>query len=212
MDTGKSLQNYLDELSSNSPTPGGGNVSAFCAVLSCSLGAMVCNLTIGKKKYKDFEPEIINLRQKFEILKQDFLEFAKEDNLSFNKVMDAFKLPKDTEDQISIRKEVINIATMEAALIPAEVIIKCKELLPLVERIAEIGNQNSLSDTGVAISLVLTAAQGACLNVTINCAGLLNQVTASEFLKKSEYTYEEIKEHSNLVIAGIFKKLKNQGK
>jgi formiminotetrahydrofolate cyclodeaminase len=210
MDTEKSIQNYLNELSSNSPTPGGGNVSAFSAVLAASLGTMVCNLTIGKKKYKDFELEAVNLLQKFEKLKKDFLEFAIEDNLSFNKVMDAFKLPKETEDQISFRKEAINKATMDAAVIPAEVIMKCKELLPLLDRIAEKGNQSSLSDAGVAISLVSTAAQGAYLNVAINCAGLLNQVTASEFLKKSEYTYEEIKEYSNLIITRIFKKLKNQ--
>jgi formiminotetrahydrofolate cyclodeaminase len=209
MDTQKSLQNYLDELSSNSPTPGGGNVSAVCGALASSLGSMVCNLTIGKKKYLDFDPGAKDLLKIFEELKKDFLELATKDNLSFDKVMDAFKLPKDTYMQKFIRKDAIDKATMEAAVIPADVIIKCKELLPLLERIAEKGNQNSLSDAGVAISLTSTAAEGAFLNVAINCSGLLNQVTAEEFLKKSEYTYEEIKEKSDLIISRIIKKMKS---
>jgi formiminotetrahydrofolate cyclodeaminase len=210
MDIQNSLQNYLDELSSDSPTPGGGNVSAVCGALASSLGAMVCNLTIGKKKYRDFEPEAIDLLTKFKKYKNDFLKLATEDNLSFDKVMEAFKLPKDTELQISIRKNAINTSTLEAAAVPSEVIIKCKEVLPLLERIAEKGNQNSLSDSGVAISLLSTAARGAFLNVTTNCAGLLNQITALEFLKKSEYIYEEIEEKSNSIISNILKKLNSR--
>jgi glutamate formiminotransferase/formiminotetrahydrofolate cyclodeaminase len=210
MDTQKSLQSYLDELSSNSPTPGGGNVSAMCGLLAASLGKMVCNLTIGKKKYLDFETEANELLNKLEGLKKDFLVLAEKDNLSFDKVMEAFKLPKDTEISKSVRKEAIDKATMDAAVVPADVILKCKELLPLLELIAEKGNQNSLSDAGVAISLTETAAEGAFLNVAINCTGLLNQVTATEFLKRSEFYYEEIKEKSRRIISGIIKKMKIQ--
>jgi glutamate formiminotransferase/formiminotetrahydrofolate cyclodeaminase len=210
MDAQKSMQNYIDELSSNSPTPGGGNVSAVCGALASSLGSMVCNLTIGKRKYLDFETGAKDLLKKFEGLKKDFLALAIKDNHSFERVMEAFKLPKDTDVQKSDRKDAIDKATMEAAVIPADVIIKCKELLPLLERIAENGNQNSLSDAGVAISITSAAAEGAFLNVAINCSGLQNQVTAEEFLKKSEYTYEEIKEKSDLIISRIIKKMKNQ--
>ena len=210
MDTQKSLQIYLDELSSNSPTPGGGNVAAMCGLLAASLGEMVCNLTIGKKKYLDFELEANELLNKLEGLKKDFLVLAGKDNLSFDKVMEAFKLPKDTEISKSVRKEAIDKATMDAAVVPAEVILKCKELLPMLELIAEKGNQNSLSDAGVAISLTTTAAEGAFLNVAINCSGLLNQVTAAELLKRSEFYYEELKEKSRLIISGIIKKMKNQ--
>jgi formiminotetrahydrofolate cyclodeaminase len=210
MDTQESLKNYLDELSSNSPTPGGGNVAAVCGAIASSLGEMVCNLTIGKKKYLNFETEAKDLLIRTESLKKDFLELAVKDNLSFDKVMDAFKLPKDTDLLKSLRKDAIDKATMDAASVPAEVIIKCKELLPLLELIAEKGNQNSISDAGVAISLISSAAEGAFLNVAINCSGLTNQVTALEFLKKSEYTYQEIKEKSGLIISQMIKKMKNQ--
>ncbi len=210
MDMQKSLKNYLEELSSSSPTPGGGNVAALCGVLASSLGEMVCNLTIGKKKYLNFEIEAKDLREKFESFKKDFLILAERDNEAFDRVMDAFKLLKETEAQKAFRNSAIEHATLEAALVPEEVIIKCNELLPLLEIIAEKGNQNSLSDAGVAISLATTAAEGAFLNVAINCSGLTNQVTAKEFLKKSEFIYHQIKEKSASIILKIISKMTNK--
>ena len=210
MDLQKSLQKYLEELSSNSPTPGGGNVAALCGVLASSLGEMVCNLTIGKKKYLDFESEAKDLLLKFESLKKEFLTLAERDNEAFDRVMDAFKLPKENEAQKAFRNSAIDHATMEAAFVPEEIIIKCSELLPLLEGIAENGNQNSLSDAGVAISLASTAAEGAFLNVAINCSGLSNQVTAKEFLKKSEFIYQEVKEKSQSLNKEIIRKMINR--
>jgi methenyltetrahydrofolate cyclohydrolase len=207
MDLQKTLQNYLDDLSSNAPTPGGGNVAALCGVLASSLGQMVCNLTIGKKKYLDFEEEAKDLAGKLQELQDHFLTLAKKDNDAFDSVMAAFKLPKETDSQKSFRKNEIEKATMEAAIVPAEVIIKCNQLLPYLDTISQKGNQNSLSDTGVAISLTATAAEGAYLNVAINCSGLSNQITANEFLKKSEIIYTEIKEYSEKLIKRIIKSM-----
>ena len=203
MNLKKSLQNYLDELSSNAPTPGGGNVAALCGVLASSLGQMVCNLTIGKKKYLDFEEEAKDLAGKLNELQDHFLTLAKKDNDAFDSVIAAFKLPKETDSQKSFRKNEIEKATMEAAIVPSEVIIKCNQLLPYLDTISQKGNQNSLSDAGVAISLTATASEGAYLNVAINCSGLSNQITANEFLKKSEIIYFEIKEYSESLIKRI---------
>ncbi len=207
MNLQKSMQNYFEELSSSSPTPGGGNVAALCGVIASSLGEMVCNLSIGKKKYLNFEPEAKDLLTKLENFKKEFLTLAERDNEAFDRVMDAFKLPKETDAQKVFRSSAIDHATMEAALVPEEVILKCKELLPILETISEKGNQNSLSDTGVAISLISTAAEGAFLNVAINCSGLSNQVTAQEFLKKSEFIYNEIKEKSSRLISQLIKRM-----
>jgi formiminotetrahydrofolate cyclodeaminase len=208
MDLQRSLQNYLDELSSNAPTPGGGNVAALCGVLAASLGQMVCNLSIGKKKYQEFEEEAKDIAGKLKELQDHFLILAKKDNDAFDKVMDAFKLPKETDIQKSYRINEINKATMEAAIVPSEVIIKCKQLLPYLEIISKKGNQNSLSDAGVAISLTVTAAEGAFLNVAINCASLSNQITANEFLNKSEIIYTEIKEYSGSLIKKIINSMR----
>ncbi len=203
MDLQKSLQNYLNDLSSNSPTPGGGNVAALCGVLASSLGQMVCNLTIGKKKYQEFETEAMDISDKLKELQEHFLILAKKDNDAFDCVMQAFKLPKETDIEKSYRKNEIEKATMEAAIVPSEVIIKCNQLLPYLDTISQKGNQNSLSDAGVAISLTATAAEGAFLNVAINCSGLSNQIAAKEFLKKSEITYFEIKQYSETLIKKI---------
>lgn len=209
MNLKESLSKYLEDLSSSSPTPGGGNVSALCGVLSSSLGMMVCSLTIGKKKYLHFEKEAILLKEKLENARHDFLYLAEKDNEAFDKVMDAFKLPKETEEDKEARKEAIERATFDAAIVPADVIKKCREIIPLLGEIAENGNQNSLSDAGVAFSLISTAAQGAFMNVLINCASLSNQVTANEFLVKTEIIYNEIREEAGAAVDKIMKKMRS---
>lgn len=203
----KNLSVYIDELSSNSPTPGGGNVSALCGVLSASLGVMVCNLTIGKKKYAEVEEEMKRIKEKLEEYKTRFLYFAEKDNEAFNKVMEAFKLPKETDDEKTTRENKIDEATFEAASVPADVIKLCSEVIPLIEDVSKKGNKNSASDAGVAALLISTAAQGAFLNVAINCSSLKNQTIAGEVLKTTEIYTEEIKKHSAYIVDKLNKEL-----
>lgn len=191
MDTSKTLQNYLDELSSNSPTPGGGNVSAFCGALASSLGTMVCNLTIGKKKYAEVESEFISLKEKFDNSRSQFIELAKNDNLAFDKVMNAFKLPKETDEQKEIRTKEIENATIGAAEIPFQVMQLAKDLIPLLKIVIEKGNKNSVSDAGVAVSLIRTSSTGAYFNVIINCSSLNNQIIAQEMKKRADILLNE---------------------
>jgi formiminotetrahydrofolate cyclodeaminase len=208
MELSKTLENYLEELSSNSPTPGGGNVSALCGVLASSLGIMVCNLTIGKKKYADVENELTVIKNKLGLFKQNFRQLAKKDNEAFDKVMLAFKMPKETEEQKTERAKAIESATIEAALIPAEVVSAGKEILPLLETIVAKGNQNSLSDAGVAVSLTKTAVEGAFLNIAINCSSLSNQTIANEILIREEMKYTEVKERAEFIISSVIKKMR----
>jgi len=207
MNTTTTLKNYLDELSSNSPTPGGGNVSALCGALACSLGMMVCNLTIGKKKYADVENEMKELLGKLETAKNDFLKLAEEDNEAFNKVMEAFKLPKETDAEKKIRNEKIDEATFEAAIVPSRVIKTSRLVIPFIETIALKGNQNSLSDAGVAAALLQTASEGAFLNVMINCSSLSNKIIGEELFKKSEVLLDEVKNNSERIVRNIKSKL-----
>ena len=160
MDTSLSIGHYLEELSSNSPTPGGGNVSAFCGSLASALGIMVCNLTIGKKKYLDSEEELKVLMKKLERAIDEFLSLAEEDNKAFEQVMGALKMPKETEAQITKRSKKIEDATIVAGVVPFRVIYLCKNIIPAIMIIAEKGNQNSLSDAGVAISLDIYCSPG----------------------------------------------------
>lgn len=209
MDLTKSLKSYLEELSSNSPTPGGGNVSAISGSLACNLGIMVCNLTIGKKKYHEVEEEMKEIKVKLEDLNYTFLELAAKDNYAFDKVMEAFKLPKETDEQKTIRSDKIEEATFAAAVVPSEVIETARKALPFIQKVAEKGNQNSVSDAGVALSLLSTAAEGAYLNVIINCTSLANKTVGREFMKKAEIIYEEVKNMSYSLITIIKSKLNN---
>lgn len=207
MNLSKTMQEYFNELSSNSPTPGGGNVAALCGALSASLGAMVCNLTIGKKKYADVENEMIGLKNKLENFQKQFFELAKKDNEAFDNVMAAFKLPKETDEEKSIRTNAIEQATLGAAEVPSEVIKNCYELLPIIKTVAEKGNKNSLSDAGVAASLIKTSSFGAYLNVLINCASLNNQTIADEIRKRMTILNDDINRQASFILDSITKSL-----
>jgi formiminotetrahydrofolate cyclodeaminase len=210
MDLNKSLQNYLDDVASDSPTPGGGNVAAFSGALACSLGIMVCNLSIGKKKYLDVEEELKDIKFQLENFKTKFLQLAEEDNEAFNKVMAAFKLPKETDEQKVMRDEKIEEATIGASIIPGDVVKVCKNVMPSIQIIVQKGNQNSLSDAGVAVTLLKSAAQGALMNVVINCNSLKNQTIADEMLKKTELIFNDIRAEAVVILNEINYKLKKK--
>ncbi len=203
MNLNQSLQEYFNDLSSNSPTPGGGNVAALCGAVSASLGTMVCNLTIGKKKYADIENEMLAVKQKLEAYQKEFFILAEKDNQAFDKVMEAFKLPKETEPEKDLRTKKIEEATIGAADVPSQVIKLCKDILKELQIVSEKGNKNSLSDAGVAISVLKAAAQGAYLNVLINCTSMNNQTFASEMKKSVDILLEEVEYEA----AGIFNQI-----
>jgi formiminotetrahydrofolate cyclodeaminase len=207
MDTSKTLQEYLDELSSNSPTPGGGNVAALCGVLASSLGTMVCNLTIGKKKYADVEKEMIAAKDKIDSYRDEFINLAAKDNEAFNKVMAAFKLPKESESEKELRSNQIEDATIGAAEVPGDVIKYCREVLPLLKTVSEKGNKNSLSDASVSVILIKSAAQSAYLNVLINCASLGNQTIANEIVKRTDILINEIENDADGIYENIIKSI-----
>jgi len=208
MDTKKSLQKYLEELSSNSPTPGGGNVAALCGALSASLGTMVCNLTIGKKKYLDVETEMNEMKVKLNVYVDKFISLAKYDNEAFDRVIDAFKLPKETDEQKKLRIEAIEKSTLEAASVPADVIKNCREIIPFLETISKKGNQNSLSDAGVAVAVIAAASEGAFLNVLINYSSLSEKQKASGLLMQAENLNNEVKEEAKYVLDVISSKIR----
>jgi glutamate formiminotransferase/formiminotetrahydrofolate cyclodeaminase len=208
MDTSSTIQNYIDQLSSSSPTPGGGNVSAFCGTLASSLGIMVCNLSFGKKKYLNVEEDLKNMKNELEECKGDFLLLARQDNEAFDQVMEAFRFPKETEEQKAFRSVKIEEATIKAGIVPSRVISLCKKITPILMNIAEKGNQNSLSDAGVALSLISTSAQGAYLNVLINCSSYRNNPEAAQLMAKSESDLLAIMSLSTKGIELIQNKLK----
>jgi formiminotetrahydrofolate cyclodeaminase len=208
MDLTKQIGSYLEEISSSSPTPGGGNVSAFCGALSCSLGIMACNLTIGKKKYLACEEDMKRISLQLEEAQKKLLILSEKDNEAFNAVMEAFKLPKETDEQKAERSRRIDEATFQAAQVPFEVMRVCAGALPSVEEIIEKGNQNSLSDAGVAGSLLNTAVTGAYYNVLINCSALnMEHENISGFKDSAEKLFLSITSECSQMSENLIKKL-----
>jgi glutamate formiminotransferase / formiminotetrahydrofolate cyclodeaminase len=178
---------FVDELSTDSPAPGGGSVAALCAAQSAALLAMVANLTVGKKGYEEHESRVKDLAEQGQDLKDVFLDAIDRDTDAFNKVMEGFALPRKTDQEKCARDRAIAAATRGATLVPLGVLERIPELLALVDEIATIGNQNSLSDAGVAALTGLAAAEGAFYNVMINLVSLqtLDQSEAPGFVAEA---------------------------
>jgi len=176
----KDLRAFVNELSMDSPAPGGGSTAALCGALSSALSSMVSNLTVGKKGYEDVQDKVKELAQAGQHLKEDFLRAVDQDTVAFNKVMDAFRMKKKTEEQKREREEAIQAATKEATMVPLGVLEKSAEALDLAREVALAGNKNSMSDAGVAGLAGRAAAEGAYYNVLINLPGIQD----ADFRKK----------------------------
>jgi glutamate formiminotransferase/formiminotetrahydrofolate cyclodeaminase len=195
------LREFANELSIDSPAPGGGSTAALSGALSVSLSSMVANLTTGKTGYEDVQKDAIKIALTAQALKDEFLRAVDLDTLAFNKVMDAMKMAKKTDEQKKERDKAIEEASKEATLVPLGVLEKSIEALKLAKEIALKGNKNSLSDAGVAGLAAQAAAEGACYNVKINLPGLEDarfrskiKKQATTLVKKAVELGQEIRE------------------
>ncbi|HOW85421.1 MAG TPA: glutamate formimidoyltransferase [Candidatus Aminicenantes bacterium] len=166
------LRGFADELSMDSPAPGGGSVAALCGALAAGLAAMVANLTVGKKGYEAVRGEMIDTAVRAQALKDELLEAVDLDTKAFNKVMEAFRLPKTTPEQAEEKGRAVEAANKEATLVPLGVLEKAVAAVRLARRAAGGGNRNSISDAGVAGLAAQAAGDGAYYNVLINLQGI----------------------------------------
>ena len=180
------LREFANELSSDSPAPGGGSTAALAGALSASLSAMVSNLTVGKKDYETVQALVKDLAVRGQKLKDEFLRAVDLDTIAFNHVMDAMKMAKKTDEQKSARNEAIENATKEATLVPLSVMEQSLEAVLLAEEIARNGNKNSISDAGVAGLMARAAAIGAYYNVLINLPSITDKNFQTEIRTKAE--------------------------
>ncbi len=166
------MKGFLDTVAANTPTPGGGSVSALAGSLSAALGAMVCGLTVGKKKYIDVSEELKTVLKKLETLRPELTFMIEKDAQGFERVLTARRMPKYTDFEIAQRNAKIQEATEAASMIPLEVMEKTVAVMELLPVVAEKGNVNSISDVGVANLMAISAVKGAIMNVLINLPGL----------------------------------------
>ena len=163
---------FADETASESPAPGGGSIAAYMGALGVSLGTMVANLSSHKPGWYDRWEEFSDWAEKGQVLKDELIRLVDEDTNAFNRIMNAFGLPKGSEHEKAARTEAIQEATRYAIEIPFRVMKKSFETMEILKAMAETGNPNSVSDAGVGALAARSAVMGAFLNVKINAAGL----------------------------------------
>ena len=178
------LREFCNETLSDSPAPGGGSVAALMGALGVSLGGMVANLSAGKRGWDDKIEYFSDWAVKAQQLKDELLALVDEDTAAFNKVMDAFGLPKESAEEKSARSAAIEQATKYAAEIPLKVMEMASRSYELLSEMAEKGNPTSISDVGVGALATRACIGGAALNVRINLAGLKDEKFKSSLLKK----------------------------
>jgi len=171
---------FADELSRESPAPGGGSVAALCGALGAGLAAMVASLTRGKEGYEPQQQELAELATRAQHLKEAFLLDVDRDTEAFNELMQAFRMKKKTPEQKQARDEAIRVATEGATRVPFEVLERSRDVLALAATVAEKGLQSSLSDAGVSALAARACAEGAYYNVMIN----LQDLEESDFTRE----------------------------
>ena len=181
-----SLQEFANETASESPAPGGGSIAAYMGSLGISLATMVANLSAHKKGWDKRWKEFSAWAEKGQKIKDELLYLVDEDTNAFNKIMEAFSLPKSSEQEVKTRSEAIQNATKYATEVPLKTMILAYSSFPIIKAMAEIGNPNSISDAGVGALCARSAVIGAYMNVRINAAELKDEVFKKEILAKAE--------------------------
>ena len=178
------LQEFADETASESPAPGGGSVSAYVGSLGVSLGAMVANLSSHKRGWDEQWEVFSNWAEKGQLYKDELTKLVDEDTNAFNKIMNAFGMPKASEEEKKERQKAINEATKYAIQVPFKIMEKAYDSMEVMKAMVETGNPNSVTDAGVGAICARTAVMGAFLNVKVNTQGFDDKKFVDEVISK----------------------------
>ena len=183
---GETIDAFLEGLASAAPTPGVGGAAAISGAMGAALVSMVCNLTIGKKKYAAVEAELIDVLARSEGLRVVLTGMIAEDVAAFDAVMAAYGLPKASDDEKAARAERIQAALKVATDVPLSCCRACRAVTDLAAIVAEKGNLNVVSDAGVAVLSAQAGLRSAALNVYVNAKGIEDRDFARERLDELE--------------------------
>ncbi|MDN5343019.1 MAG: methenyltetrahydrofolate cyclohydrolase [Oceanotoga sp.] len=197
------LNEFTEKIASSDPVPGGGSVSAAASAIAASLSKMVASLTIGKKKYIDQEATMKEIFEKSENLRNILLDYIDKDSQAFNEVMNAFKAPKETDEEKSKRTTLIQNATKKAAEVPLNIAKISFEIMQLAEVVVEKGNKNAITDGAVAAMMARTGILGALYNVKIN----LGSIKDEEYVQRLKKEVETIENQTKLLEQKILTKI-----
>lgn len=179
-----SVGSFADLVAAGTPAPGGGSVAAYSGMLASALGRMMSNITLGKPKYAAATPRLNEIGSQLDQLSTRLRELIAEDAASFEAVLRAYRLPKDTDEEKSERAAQIQIALQGAIDVPLETARRSLEVLTLLRELADIGTPNALSDVAVGAQLARAAVRGASYNVAANLNSLSDSNAADSLRKQ----------------------------
>lgn len=200
----KPATQFLTELSSNAPVPGGGGASAAVGAFAAALGMMVTNLTIGKKKYAEYEEELVACRVRLEDLRDQLIDLVDGDAVAFEPLSKAYSIPKDDPNRDQIMEDALYEASVVPMSIMETVLAAAKELEILVEK----GSRLAVSDVGVGILFAQAAIEGASLNVYINTKLMKNRERADEMNAKADAIIAEGAALQKSIYGGVLAAIK----
>ena len=204
---GMTLRQFADVLSTDAPVPGGGSSAALCGSLSAALTSMVASLTYNRRGYEKASPRMAEIGLAAQQLKDELLADVDRDTASFNKLMEAMRLPKKSAEEKAGRDNAVELATQEATLVPLQVLRRSLQAVQLAGEAAEKGFKNSLSDAGGAAVIARAAAEGAYLNVLINLQTLQDSAFCAPIRGEAQKLLAQVKEMAEKIFQQTADKL-----
>ena len=195
-----SINEFAKIVASESPVPGGGSIAALCGALSAALSEMVANLTVGKKKYAECKEEMTEIINEASLLREKLLNYIEEDSLAYNKVVEAYKLPKESEEEKVFRILKIEEGLKIAASVPLKVAETSFEIFPLVEAVVERGNKSSVTDALVGAMMARTGVLSAVLNIRINLDSIKDDEFVKELKAKADFLENETNAYEKKIL------------
>ena len=201
------VKGFADEISRESPAPGGGTISAYMGALGAALGTMVANLSSHKAGWDARWEEFSNWADKGQMVQAELMMLVDEDTEAFNRIMEAFGLPKGTDEEKAARSAAIQAATLFATEVPLHTMKASSQVFEICKAMAEEGNPNSVSDAGVGVLAARAAVLGAGLNVKINAAGLKDRATADKLVGEANELIKKANEQEAEIMKIVEEKL-----
>ena len=184
-------QDFINELASKAPTPGGGGASAYCGALATALASMVGNLSVGKKTYAAVEDEVKEALAQLEEQRNKFVELIDKDAQAFEPLSRAYRLPRATSEELAHKNKVMQQALVGATEVPLEIMEICAQVITTSKFLAHNGSRLALSDVGVAVLFAKAALKGASLNVYANASSMANEAQARSYIQQADCLIEE---------------------
>ena len=204
----KKTTEFLDALSSAEPVPGGGGASAAVGACASALGMMVAHLTMGKKKYAEYEEEIKEALKKLEELRDRLVALTDADAEAFEPLSKAYGLPKETKEQQKEKEQILEAALYEASIVPVQIMETILDAMAYLETLSEKGSRIVISDVGAGILFAEAALEGASLNIFINTKLMKDRERAEELGRKAEEMIRRGRELKDVIFSAVLKEIK----